>query len=1271
MSTTMSTTRVRPRTLVIRNQAQNLATASSQAESAEETALPLAASGDVQLINYYKPALEGGVYTININQQVQVPQGPFPASTNNISSPPDNPGTQRFNVVAPRFALDPNAVHSTYPPQGHADQPMILPHIVFNDPHTPWERAVAVANNDFDDDDVVPWLAALPFDINGPDTAQELRLTSDQLAGSGAVYTPSDGSAVVQSTTATITMPLSQYLQLDSPSSKSATPVHIPPFRTNGDWADMQNDNTPVQVIFMNGSLFCRLFQSRTDAAKLDVSQFRYCAHVRNINTQGMADSGVEDTGLFSVLHSLRTGPTDIAQNTAPRTQAVHILNLEYIENMTMPPANDLVALVSLYSWTYLCQPPLSVNFVDAMRAIGEQIETQSSLLRHSDSVLAQLSSNALHNITDAAEQSTLQSVLKERFFDGYSLVRYRTGPGQPTVAFTRSPLAPVIVARPTALPSFSNNGQDFQILDSRVGIMDVSYSSAFQFGKTLASADMAFVAALMRIRGRAHTAGAAAADRAVADPQVTATSKVQALNALPATAKTLVQLSKPFEGQSEPPSLKDRWIDAGKKVAKTRRDIKDPGWKSAYVEGVQSSMAHLASAAPLKEQARPASTARVMMAATVPAAAVPFNDLSSPVSTDWAFLFNWIMDKLYLDGIPLHYLITDPAHLPAESIRFFHIDPTWLDCMIDGALSVANHLSRDDDAIRQSIKVEINRYLSTPLGSGHLPQVPLYGFFLRSAVVKVFPDLQLTIHEPEGPKSGLAPILMQKRVAGDVLMVLLDRLPDSGKISSIRFTQPVHQQCFSAGDSLDASAIEFMFRKVYRTAASQAAANDALHEVGEPHKFARINNTSLAYDWTSRCLNFAEIEKELFGSSDGLVKEMPAEWGPPVKPLLTSSMTAIQLNDTVKYLEVLPSTITVTTPAGITLPRQLYVDTISSVAPPVEAGTHLAIADQSARPPQVVSGPTSSVPVVKQQLPKPLPTSSATIQAQSLAKTPQALNTLTSAAALQRKTMPIDTSATSTELASKSPAVLTTSAASNSPATAAPSSSASGIPALNLGMATPGGAISSNPFPNLPPLPQVSQFQYAIYPSTFVYTKTFPNLAPPRYVDTKNPFPPDIVFSIVLNSPTIIVNQTLRLHEIDFRIPIGDPALRKSIQNDILGGLGLVPVNSSPGSSARMLSNQRWVVHMDVQPAYLNLRVIPRTLNLSIPVVQNTQLSFKLNEVEIAGPMGKDITVGTPLLPPLVFITVTEVYGFYADGAKTKWVNQGSAVQQINLQRK
>ncbi|KAL9032934.1 MAG: hypothetical protein Q9214_007750, partial [Letrouitia sp. 1 TL-2023] len=381
----------------------------------------------------------------------------------------------------------------------------------------------------------------------------------------------------------------------------------------------------------------------------------------------------------------------------------------------------------------------------------------------------------------------------------------------------------------------------------------------------------------------------------------------------------------------------------------------------------------------------------------------VPYNDLTSPASTDWAFLFNWIMNKLFLDTIPVHYLITDPAHLPTESIRFFHIDPTWLDCMIDGALSVANHLSNDDDVIRQFIKVEINRYLSTPIGSGptaHLPQVPLYGFFLRSAVVKVFPDLQLTIPYPEGKGAGLAPILVQKRMASDILMVLLDRLPDSGQISSIRFAQPMHQQCFSAGDSLDDNAIEFIFRKVYRTAASQATAHDALHEFGKPHSWSRTNTSSNAYDWTSRCLSFAKIEEALFRSTDGLVAEMPAEWGPPVQPLLTSSMAGIQLNDTVKYLEILPAQKIVTSPPGISLPRQIYAGSASTISTSLRSSSRPSTARSLAFPGIATRASSSQVqsalPVFTQQLPKPLPRSSVKIQARSLTQTPSQLNTIT-----------------------------------------------------------------------------------------------------------------------------------------------------------------------------------------------------------------------------------------------------------------------------------
>ncbi|RSH85423.1 hypothetical protein EHS25_004819 [Saitozyma podzolica] len=43
--------------------------------------------------------------------------------------------TRNFYVQAPLYSLPPNSVHQTYPPQGHADNNHILPHVVFNDSH--------------------------------------------------------------------------------------------------------------------------------------------------------------------------------------------------------------------------------------------------------------------------------------------------------------------------------------------------------------------------------------------------------------------------------------------------------------------------------------------------------------------------------------------------------------------------------------------------------------------------------------------------------------------------------------------------------------------------------------------------------------------------------------------------------------------------------------------------------------------------------------------------------------------------------------------------------------------------------------------------------------------------------------------------------------------------------------------------------------------------------------------------------------------------------
>ena len=117
------------------------------------------------------------------------------------------------------------------------------------------------------------------------------------------------------------------------------------------------------------------------------------------------------------------------------------------------------------------------------------------------------------------------------------------------------------------------------------------------------------------------------------------------------------------------------------------------------------------------------------------------------------------ISEKLYLTDIPAHVLFPDPSFIPEESLRFFHIDDIWMDCLIDGALSVANHLERDDDAIREEIKQAYNAYLSDA-SLPNLPQIPGYGFILRSAIIKVMPDIRITVCAflyPFCPTAGVA----------------------------------------------------------------------------------------------------------------------------------------------------------------------------------------------------------------------------------------------------------------------------------------------------------------------------------------------------------------------------------------------------------------------------------------------------------------------------------------------------------------------------------
>jgi hypothetical protein len=65
------------------------------------------------------------------------------------------------------------------------------------------------------------------------------------------------------------------------------------------------------------------------------------------------------------------------------------------------------------------------------------------------------------------------------------------------------------------------------------------------------------------------------------------------------------------------------------------------------------------------------------------------YNELNEPISSDWMIVCSWILDRIYLAGVPAHYYLPDPSYLPEESIRFFHIDCNWIEAMERLALPI------------------------------------------------------------------------------------------------------------------------------------------------------------------------------------------------------------------------------------------------------------------------------------------------------------------------------------------------------------------------------------------------------------------------------------------------------------------------------------------------------------------------------------------------------------------------------------------------------
>jgi hypothetical protein len=136
----------------------------------------------------------------------------------------------------------------------------------------------------------------------------------------------------------------------------------------------------------------------------------------------------------------------------------------------------------------------------------------------------------------------------------------------------------------------------------------------------------------------------------------------------------------------------------------------------------------------------------------------------------------NWFNDLGRLKGVPFNYLVPDERMLPPESIRFFRVDPLWMECLLDGAFSIGRVITHDherDKGIRETLSPHVKH-----------KDKQFSGFLMRSEVVSGWPGLQIDGYKSKPPGNNneepiadpeKLPILRQERLSKNVLLCLFE----------------------------------------------------------------------------------------------------------------------------------------------------------------------------------------------------------------------------------------------------------------------------------------------------------------------------------------------------------------------------------------------------------------------------------------------------------------------------------------------------------------
>lgn len=525
------------------------------------------------------------------------------------------------------------------------------------------------------------------------------------------------------------------------------------------------NTSTPVTTIDLTIANFTALLPQ--------LAEVPYLTHCRQVNVAEKED-GVT-SGWFSVVVANRF-PSVFAGQPHTRFTA-HLVSLygfdSYLASTpaAWPTGTTTVRLLSLLHWSFTCDPAQSLDFRTLMTNLavpppGTAAGDSSYLLLKLPTATPATGASSGVNFGDAIHTAVAQA-----FQAGYTLTPYATRQGDNVTAWYRGPLCPAPTPR-LPLDPLTLAGQAM-IYDQSAGLFDHSYAVAWQTGRMLALSDRNFATKLTDWRAKGQ----------------------QLLNQLyfniqqnPTLAGTMAQQAGGNPDVQQLRSLLEPDLLGSTTFL--------PQIAAAFAQSAGITLPNPPSTVPLPADAA-APTSGV--SATVSAA------LTDLINEPWVQsalqaltqdhlddIAEWLGRMCLLNGVPFVNLVPDPRMLPEESIRFFYVDQTYLDAMVDGALSVGVRSSRDTQfneimhaVLRDAVDSEMATVRAellgqTPAATGVAGS--MCGFLLRSAVVGGFPGLQVSA-VAAGSATPL-PALRIDRIAPDVLLALFPGVPGQVNLS-------------------------------------------------------------------------------------------------------------------------------------------------------------------------------------------------------------------------------------------------------------------------------------------------------------------------------------------------------------------------------------------------------------------------------------------------------------------------------------------------------